>query len=186
MARNTLEKLRDCLVNGKPEITWQPEFDKAREVLERSLLNDAAEGREQRRTAWGLRETNMIVQEIQATPSGVTVPAKVGDIKWRREQRASYRLLGDLIAHAPGTVRCHSRRTSRRGRPRPSRGCVAPTEFTVECPFMLISWTDTSHYANSNAALSTQADVHSHVSIAATMLLRSDHVRPAGSFAVGR
>jgi len=39
MARNTLEKLRDCMLTGKPEITWQPEFDKAREVLERSLLN---------------------------------------------------------------------------------------------------------------------------------------------------
>jgi quinolinate synthase len=38
MARNTLEKLRDCLKNGYPEITWQPEFDKARAVLERSLL----------------------------------------------------------------------------------------------------------------------------------------------------
>ena len=38
MARNTLEKLRDCLVNGKPEITWQPEFDRAREVVQRSLL----------------------------------------------------------------------------------------------------------------------------------------------------
>ena len=38
MARNTLEKLRDCLLRGEPEITWQPEFDKAREVLERSLL----------------------------------------------------------------------------------------------------------------------------------------------------
>jgi quinolinate synthase len=38
MARNTLEKLRDCLANGQPEITWQPEFDRAREVLERSLL----------------------------------------------------------------------------------------------------------------------------------------------------
>ncbi len=38
MARNTLEKLRDCLKNGNPEITWQPEFDQAREVLERSLL----------------------------------------------------------------------------------------------------------------------------------------------------
>src|SRR5690349_13351721 len=41
MARNTLEKLRDCLKNGYPEITWQPEFDKAREVLERSLLQPA-------------------------------------------------------------------------------------------------------------------------------------------------
>jgi quinolinate synthase len=38
MARNTLEKVRDCLVNGRPEITWQPEFAKAREVVERSLL----------------------------------------------------------------------------------------------------------------------------------------------------
>ncbi len=39
MARNTLEKLRDCLVTGQPEITWQPEFDRARAVLQRSLLN---------------------------------------------------------------------------------------------------------------------------------------------------
>src|SRR3954451_2970237 len=38
MARNTLEKVRDCLVRGEPEITWQPEFDQARAVLERSLL----------------------------------------------------------------------------------------------------------------------------------------------------
>src|SRR5215468_8966657 len=38
MARNSLEKLRDCLKNGYPEITWRPEFDRAREVLERSLL----------------------------------------------------------------------------------------------------------------------------------------------------
>jgi quinolinate synthase len=38
MARNTLEKLRDCLANGSPEIHWQPEFAKAREVVERSLL----------------------------------------------------------------------------------------------------------------------------------------------------
>jgi quinolinate synthase len=38
MARNTLEKVRDCMLHGEPEITWQPEFDKAREVLERSLL----------------------------------------------------------------------------------------------------------------------------------------------------
>jgi quinolinate synthase len=41
MARNTLEKLRDCLKNGEPEIHWQPEFDKAKEVLQRSLLNPA-------------------------------------------------------------------------------------------------------------------------------------------------
>jgi len=38
MARNTLEKLRDCLANGRPEVTWQPEFGKAAEVLRRSLL----------------------------------------------------------------------------------------------------------------------------------------------------
>jgi len=38
MGRNTLEKVRDCMINGEPEITWQPEFDQAREVLERSLL----------------------------------------------------------------------------------------------------------------------------------------------------
>jgi quinolinate synthase len=38
MGRNTLEKLRDCLAQGKPEITWQPEFGRAREVLQRSLL----------------------------------------------------------------------------------------------------------------------------------------------------
>jgi quinolinate synthase len=41
MARNTLEKLRDCLRYGEPEITWQPEFDRAREVLQRSLLSPA-------------------------------------------------------------------------------------------------------------------------------------------------
>ncbi|MBY0528437.1 MAG: quinolinate synthase NadA [Gemmataceae bacterium] len=39
MARNTLEKLRDCLRDGTPEIGWQPEFDQAKEVLQRSLLN---------------------------------------------------------------------------------------------------------------------------------------------------
>ena len=39
MARNTLEKLRDCLALGQPEITWQPEFTKASAVLTRSLLN---------------------------------------------------------------------------------------------------------------------------------------------------
>src|ERR687888_145442 len=38
MARNTLEKLRDCLATGSPEIAWQPEFDRARAVLQRSLL----------------------------------------------------------------------------------------------------------------------------------------------------
>lgn len=39
MARNTLEKLRDCLKTGSPEIFWQPDFDRAGEVLRRSLLN---------------------------------------------------------------------------------------------------------------------------------------------------
>ena len=39
MARNTLEKVRDCMRDGQPEITWQPEFDRAKEVLTRSLLN---------------------------------------------------------------------------------------------------------------------------------------------------
>ncbi|CAN5873528.1 quinolinate synthase NadA [soil metagenome] len=39
MARNTLEKLRDCLKFGKPEIAWRPEFDRAGEVLRRSLLS---------------------------------------------------------------------------------------------------------------------------------------------------
>jgi quinolinate synthase len=38
MARNTLVKLRDCLLHGRPEITWKPEFDRAAEVLRRSLL----------------------------------------------------------------------------------------------------------------------------------------------------
>jgi quinolinate synthase len=42
MARNTLEKVRDCMIQGKPEITWQPEFDRAREVLQRSLLQTGA------------------------------------------------------------------------------------------------------------------------------------------------
>jgi quinolinate synthase len=39
MARNTLEKVRDCMKYGRPEISWQPEFERAKEVLERSLLN---------------------------------------------------------------------------------------------------------------------------------------------------
>ncbi len=42
MARNTLEKIRDCMVNRRPEILWQPEFDRAKEVLARSLLNPPA------------------------------------------------------------------------------------------------------------------------------------------------
>lgn len=40
MARNTLEKLRDCLATGHPEIAWQPEFTQAAEVLRRSLLEN--------------------------------------------------------------------------------------------------------------------------------------------------
>jgi len=39
MARNTLQKLRDCLKFGKPEIVWQPYFSQAQEVLQRSLLS---------------------------------------------------------------------------------------------------------------------------------------------------
>jgi quinolinate synthase len=38
MARNTLEKLRDCLAQGRPEIAWRPEFERAGVVLRRSLL----------------------------------------------------------------------------------------------------------------------------------------------------
>lgn len=38
MARNTLQKLRDCLKFGEPEIRWQPYFDKAKQVIQRSLL----------------------------------------------------------------------------------------------------------------------------------------------------
>jgi quinolinate synthase len=39
MARNTLASVRDCLKFGRPEIPWQPYFDKAAEVLRRSLLS---------------------------------------------------------------------------------------------------------------------------------------------------
>ncbi len=38
MARNTLQKVRDCLRDGKPEIVWQDYFEKARAVLNKSLL----------------------------------------------------------------------------------------------------------------------------------------------------
>lgn len=38
MARNTLQKVRDCLKNRSPEITSQPYFAKAQDVLKRSLL----------------------------------------------------------------------------------------------------------------------------------------------------
>jgi quinolinate synthase len=39
MARNTLAKIRDCMKTGQPEILWQPEFDRAKDVLAKSLLN---------------------------------------------------------------------------------------------------------------------------------------------------
>ena len=42
MARNTLQKVRDCLKTGQPEILWQPYFDKAKDVLVRSLLEPKA------------------------------------------------------------------------------------------------------------------------------------------------
>jgi quinolinate synthase len=42
MGRNTLEKLRDCLATGQPEVVWDPVFDRAKEVIERSLLKPAA------------------------------------------------------------------------------------------------------------------------------------------------
>jgi quinolinate synthase len=38
MARNTLAAVRDCLKCERPEIEWQPYFDKAADVLRRSLL----------------------------------------------------------------------------------------------------------------------------------------------------
>ncbi|MEQ9412046.1 MAG: quinolinate synthase NadA [Fuerstiella sp.] len=38
MARNTLQKVRNCLRDGTPEIEWQDYFQKARAVLDRSLL----------------------------------------------------------------------------------------------------------------------------------------------------
>ena len=38
MARNTLQKTRDCLRDGKPEILWKDYFGPAKEVLTRSLL----------------------------------------------------------------------------------------------------------------------------------------------------
>jgi quinolinate synthase len=38
MARNTLQKLRDCLKLGEPRIEWQPYFDQASDVIRRSLL----------------------------------------------------------------------------------------------------------------------------------------------------
>jgi quinolinate synthase len=38
MAKNTLEKVRDCLRDMQPEIPWVPEFDAASGVIKRSLL----------------------------------------------------------------------------------------------------------------------------------------------------
>ena len=38
MERNTLAKVRDCLKYGRPEIAWQPYFEKSAEVVRRSLL----------------------------------------------------------------------------------------------------------------------------------------------------
>ncbi|MDX1969590.1 MAG: quinolinate synthase NadA [Planctomycetaceae bacterium] len=38
MARNTLQKVRDCLKFERPEIVWQPYFTQAQDVLRRSLL----------------------------------------------------------------------------------------------------------------------------------------------------
>lgn len=39
MARNTLQKVRDCLKNESPEIEWKDYFAKARAVLDKSLLH---------------------------------------------------------------------------------------------------------------------------------------------------
>jgi quinolinate synthase len=39
MALNTLQAVRNCLRDGTPEIEWQPFFDKARDVVAKSLLN---------------------------------------------------------------------------------------------------------------------------------------------------
>lgn len=38
MARNTLQKVRDCLRDGSPEIEWKDYFQDARAVLDKSLL----------------------------------------------------------------------------------------------------------------------------------------------------
>ena len=46
MARNTLTKVRDCLKFGSPEITWQPYFDQAQAVLQRSLLQPTSTKRD--------------------------------------------------------------------------------------------------------------------------------------------
>ena len=41
MAKNTIEKIRDCLRDMKPQIDWQPEFDAAEAVIRKSLLEGA-------------------------------------------------------------------------------------------------------------------------------------------------
>jgi quinolinate synthase len=41
MAKNTLEKIRDCLRDMKPQIDWQPEFTAAESVIRKSLLEGA-------------------------------------------------------------------------------------------------------------------------------------------------
>lgn len=38
MAKNTLEKIRNCLRDMRPEVLWAPEFDKAEAVIRKSLL----------------------------------------------------------------------------------------------------------------------------------------------------
>ena len=38
MARNTLQKVRNCLRNESPEIEWRDYFQQARDVLDKSLL----------------------------------------------------------------------------------------------------------------------------------------------------
>ena len=38
MARNTLQKVRDCLKNESPEVEWKDYFQQARAVLDKSLL----------------------------------------------------------------------------------------------------------------------------------------------------
>jgi quinolinate synthase len=40
MAKNTLEKIRDCLRDMKPQIEWAPEFSAAESVIRKSLLEN--------------------------------------------------------------------------------------------------------------------------------------------------
>ena len=73
MARNTLETLRDCLKNGGPEIPWQPEFDRATQVLQRSLLELRREGRRERppANAGGLTDSDRRRRQMPADESKV-------------------------------------------------------------------------------------------------------------------